>query len=401
MPNINQIKPQRANANRHTPRGMKTLEDSIQRDGWIGAITVAADHETFDGSARLEVGAATGFEDAIVVRSDGSKPVIHIREDIPSADDPRAKRLGIAANRVAQLNLEWSPEVIAELASEGDVLDGLFSDQELTDLLASLDTPEGAGGDDFDTTPQEGPTRVQYGELWQLGAHRLLCGDSTKQEDVGRLMGGEKASALITDPPYGMRLDADFSGMTSHLKFAKEHGGLRGRKYDNVTGDHEDFDASPVMQAFKDVTEQFWFGADYYSATLGDTMHTGAWLVWDKRLDDSADKMYGSCFELIWSKHKHKRDMLRHKWAGIFGNEQGARQHPNQKPVSLIEDMIARYTKADAIIADVYAGSGTTLIAAERTHRRCYGMEIEPKYCDVILRRWEAETGREAVRVDG
>lgn len=136
MPSINEVKPQRANANRHTPRGMKTLEDSIQRDGWIGAITVAADHETFDGSARLEVGAATGFEDAIVVRSDGSKPVIHIREDIPTADDPRAKRLGIAANRVAQLNLAWDGQEIAALLEQDENLEGLFYDNELAALIA-------------------------------------------------------------------------------------------------------------------------------------------------------------------------------------------------------------------------------------------------------------------------
>lgn len=136
MPNINTIKPQRANANRHTPRGMKTLEDSIQRDGWIGAITVAADHETFDGSARLEVGAATGFEDAIVVRSDGSRPLIHVREDIPTADDPRAKRLGIAANRVAQLNLAWDGQEIAALLEQDENLEGLFYDNELAALIA-------------------------------------------------------------------------------------------------------------------------------------------------------------------------------------------------------------------------------------------------------------------------
>src|SRR5688500_5633421 len=107
MSNISSVKPQRRNANRHTLRGMKALEESIQADGWIGAITVAADLETFDGSARTEVGVDKGFEDAIVVRSDGSKPIIHIREDIPTADDPRAKRLGIAANRIAELNLDW------------------------------------------------------------------------------------------------------------------------------------------------------------------------------------------------------------------------------------------------------------------------------------------------------
>lgn len=128
---MSKVRPQRKNANRHTPRGMGLLEASIQRDGWIGAITVAADGETFDGSARVEVTGANGMlDDAIVVETDGSKPVVVVRRDIPSADDPRAKRLGIAANRVGQLNLEWEPDVLAELAGEMD-LSALFNADEL------------------------------------------------------------------------------------------------------------------------------------------------------------------------------------------------------------------------------------------------------------------------------
>lgn len=130
---MSKVRPQRKNANRHTPRGMGLLEASIQRDGWIGAITVAADGETFDGSARVEVTGANGMlDDAIVVETDGSKPVVVVRRDIPSADDPRAKRLGIAANRVAELNLEWEPGVLAELAGEMD-LSALFNADELAD----------------------------------------------------------------------------------------------------------------------------------------------------------------------------------------------------------------------------------------------------------------------------
>lgn len=140
MPKLSTVRPQRANANKHTARGMGALEDSIQKDGWIGAITVAADGEAFDGSARVEVGVTKGFEDAIVVRSKGDKPVVHIREDIPTADDPRAIRLGIAANRVAELNLEWETEILADLRDDG-VLDGLFRDNEIDALLNNVIDP--------------------------------------------------------------------------------------------------------------------------------------------------------------------------------------------------------------------------------------------------------------------
>jgi hypothetical protein len=132
--NLSSLRPQRRNANKHTPRGLGALEKSIQEDGWIGAITVAADGETFDGSARIEVGAAAGFEDVIVVESDGSKPVVVKRVDIPTTDDPRAVRLGVAANRVAQVDLAWDASVLAELADTTDLSD-LFRDEELAALL--------------------------------------------------------------------------------------------------------------------------------------------------------------------------------------------------------------------------------------------------------------------------
>lgn len=403
MPNINQIKPQRANANRHTPRGMKTLEDSIQRDGWIGAITVAADHETFDGSARLEVGAATGFEDAIVVRSDGSKPVIHIREDIPSADDPRAKRLGIAANRVAQLNLEWSPEVIAELASEGDVLDGLFSDQELTDLLASLDTQEGAGGDEFDTTPQEGPTRVQPGELWQLGAHRLLCGDSTKAEDVARLMGNDKPTLMVTDPPYGVEYDANWRNVAAaegHLAYAPS------RVSPVQNDDRRDW--TEAWRLFPGDVAYCWH-ADRHASEVQVSLEMADFeircqVIWAKSNYPISRGHYHWRHEPCWYAVKKGRTA---SWVGghkqttlweinLDKNVEGG--HSTQKP---LECMMRPLQNHAGDVYDPFLGSGTTLIAAERTHRKCYGMEIEPRYCDVILRRWEAETNREAVRLDG
>jgi len=211
-------------------------------------------------------------------------------------------------------------------------------------------------------------------------------------------MDGKKADVAHNDPPYGMRLDADFSGMVNHLDFANEKGVKNGNKYADVIGDHEDYNAAPVVAIFSEVKEQFWWGADYYSATLGNTMHEGAWLIWDKRLDESADKMYGSCFEMLWSKQKHKRDILRHKWAGIFGTEhepQRGRMHPNQKPVELYDDLLTRYSDDGAIVADCYAGSGTTLIACERLGRKCRAVEISPAYVAVAIERWHVMTGQE------
>lgn len=198
------------------------------------------------------------------------------------------------------------------------------------------------------------------GQIWTVGRHRLMCGDSTSAEDVARLMAGQKADGLIVDPPYGMRLDTDFSGMKNSLGMFQAKGLRHGRRYDPVIGDESDYDARLIL------------------ATL---------LVWDKRLDESADKMFGSCFELIWSRARHRREMLRYKWAGVFGIEQEPerqRFHPNQKPTPLLADLAVRIT---GVLVDPYSGVGSTMVAAEQTGRICYGMEIEPKYVAVALER--------------
>jgi hypothetical protein len=211
-----------------------------------------------------------------------------------------------------------------------------------------------------------------------------MCGDAT--DDLITLLAGVSVGGAIMDPPYGMRLDTDFSGMRNKLRFAQEKGVRSGRNYVAVRGDDVDYDAGPLRAQLD--CEQVWFGADYYATTLGDTSHSGAWLVWDKRVDEQADKMFGSCFELIWTNRKCRREILRYKWAGIFGTEHEpvrGREHPTQKPVPLMVALIGRF---DGCVVDPYAGAGTTIIAAEQLSRVCYAMEIEPAYCDVIRRRY-------------
>lgn len=396
MKKLTDARPQTRNANKHTPRGLGALEGSIQQDGWIGAITVAADGETFDGSARIEVGARAGFDDAIVVESDGSKPVIVKRTDIPNADDPRAVRLGVAANRIAQMDLAWDAGVLAELAQEHD-LSALFTSDELAALLEDVQVEPGGGGDEFDATPEDGPTRTQVGELWVIGGkHRLLVGDCTDPANVARLMGGERAQAIITDPPYGIELDS----ATSRLQREKGNWQSKPKEYAPIIGDDNPFDRRVVPV---EAEEEFWWGADYYIDTLSNNGKDGSWLVWDKRMEGALDSMLGSMFELCWSKQRHRRDIIRATWIGLYGTESQdirERVHPAQKALQVIEWIMERYTSNNDLTFDGYLGSGTTIIAAHRTGRRCYGMEISPRYADVILRRAEAE-GLECDRIDG
>lgn len=237
------------------------------------------------------------------------------------------------------------------------------------------------------------PAISKLGEIYHLGRHRVMCGDSTKIEDVERLMDGKKADMVFTDPPYGMFLNADFSSIKGTLGSIGATHGTRGKKYNNVIGDHDDFKPELITTIFDNFgycDEIFLFGADYY-AELIPNKNGGSWCVWDKRKASQEDAI-GSEFELLWSKQKHKRRMLRHDWFGFLSSENTAdarnRVHPTQKPLTLLVDVMKQWGKTGDNVVDVYGGSGSTLIACEQTDRTCYGMELDPKYVDVIRKRY-------------
>jgi DNA modification methylase len=253
--------------------------------------------------------------------------------------------------------------------------------------------------DDYEV-PDEIQTDIVLGDIFEIGEHRLLCGDSTDSDAVAKLMDGQKADMVFTDPPYGMKLNADYSGAKSSLSFFGDKGVKGGKKYDNVIGDHDDFTPeliNTIFACFSDTKEIFIWGADYFAELLPNK-NEGSWVVWDKRAngnddlqaDDNSDKMYGSCFELCWSKTKHKRDIARVKWAGIFGTEKEfdhKRHHPTQKPSLLPQWFFNKWGKQGDIVADLFLGSGSTMVASHQLKRKCYGMELDPKYCQVIIDR--------------
>lgn len=209
---------------------------------------------------------------------------------------------------------------------------------------------------------------------------------------------------VVSDPPYGMHLDTDFSSCKGSLNSIGRKNNTRGNKYERVIGDNDDFTPQLIttfFENFPQCKEVFLFGADYFAELLPDK-NEGSWLVWDKRKESQADAI-GSEFELVWSKNKHKRRMLRHDWFGFLSSQNGAdarnRVHPTQKPVTLIVDIINQWGKEKVKIVDLYGGSGTTLIACEQLNRKCFMMEFDPHYCDVIIARWEKLTGKKAEKV--
>lgn len=239
------------------------------------------------------------------------------------------------------------------------------------------------------------------GEVYKLGNSFLMCGDATSKEDIEKLMRGNKADMVFTDPPYGMNLNTDYSSMKNKPEFAKEKNFTGGKKY--AQGFVDEFKPELIKTVFDNFgycKEIFLWGADYFAELL-ENKNDGSWVVWDKRENNEQfDKMFGSMFELCWSKAKHKREIARIRWCGVFGTEQEfdkKRHHPTQKPIKLVEWFLNKYSKEHDKIVDLYGGSGSLLIAGEQMNRQCFVMEIDEKYCDVIRKRyakWAEKNGK-------
>jgi hypothetical protein len=383
---LSDLQPDAKNANRGTPRGRGMVEDSLRELGAGRSVLVDRNGRLIAGNKTTEAAFAIGLDDVIVVQSDGTKVVVVQRTDLDLSQDKRARRLAIADNRTSEVGLEWEIPVLLE---EPDLLAGMFRDDEIAALLASLDEPQvaGAGGDEFDATPEEGPTRTSYGELWRIGEHRLLVGDSTKADDVARLMGGERAQAVVTDPPYGINRE----GITND-----DPEGLR----ELFTGC---LDVLPidngVIVAFQS-TRLFpeWLDA---SRAAGHKFERMLWMYkpndvtfpWRGWILKSEAILVSSVGKGAWTEvHPFAHDVYTSNWSNeTKAALQGVDWHGSIKPMPVMVDVIGRVSSQGGLLYDPFLGSGTTLIAAERTKRRCFGCEIEPKYADVILRRAEAE----------
>lgn len=363
----------------HGPEQRAALIAELDRVGFVQSVVVnRTTGHLVDGHLRVEVAAERGV---------GTIPVVYV--ELSPEEEARVLVALDPLGSMAGTNDALLQGLLAEVDLQNAALE-----QHLVTFLAG--GPKAGMTDPDDVPPVPDEPYVKPGELWLLGDHRLLCGDSTNPEDVGRLTGGTRVDVILTDPPYGIGLDTDYRSMGSGSDKAVLKG-VAPKRYAPVFGDDRPFDAAPVLALLGDVPEQFWFGADYYRRTLPGTDLDGSWLVWDKR-NEASDAGFGSGFELIWSARRHKRDLLRVYHFGAFGAEGRNRQHPTQKPVRLLADILTRWAPAGAVVWDGFLGSGSTLIACEDTGRRCYAMELEPRYVQVAIERWQAFTGREAIR---
>lgn len=348
-----EIQPYQKNAKKHPKKQVEQVAASIKEFGMNQPIVVDKQGVIIVGHGRYEALKSLGME----VKDEYIK-VVDLTEE-------QAKAYRLADNKLNES--EWDMNLVIE------ELKGLSESMlELTGFDKDLIIEPDEQDDEVPDVPEEPQSKL--GDLYELGNHRVLCGDSTKLEDVERLMDGKKADLVLTDPPYGIKRDKGFGGFGG---FGEP---IARRQY------ADDWDSDrPSQTTFNSLLAMgesvIIFGGNFFADILPKGNH---WIVWDKL---NTMPTFGDC-ELAWT--NIKRDSVKKitfQYNGLIGKEK-ERFHPTQKPVGLMIDISSTYSEEGQIIADPFLGSGSTLIASEKTGRVCYGMELSEAYIDVIVSRY-------------
>ena len=230
--------------------------------------------------------------------------------------------------------------------------------------------------DDFDSTPPETPETV-LGDLYEIGEHRLLCGDSTDSDQVAKLMNGSKADMVFTDPPYGIEIVGNNGKVGGDNK-------AKNGVYSKVIADETTDTAKEFYQTCVSLgMENFiiW-GGNYFVDFLP---FSASWIIWDKRGDMNSNNFADG--EMAWCSFETRVRIYKQLWNGMIREgEKDKRVHPTQKPIKVLSDIINDQIKGN-LLFDGFLGSGSTMVASHQLKRKCYGMELDPKYCDVIVKR--------------
>ena len=403
---LKDFKPLERNPNLHTPHGLGLLEKSIGKYGYITPMTAAADGTILDGNARLEKVVTQLPEDPIIIHHDGKRPIIAIRDDIKDGNSKQAREIAVMANRTAEVDLAWDINELQTMKVEGvDLLDLGFSDIDLNKLGFENEGENQDAEAQIDKAEELNKKwKVKKGDLWRLGEHKIICGDCTVVTDVERLMGKEKAVLMNTDPPYGVNY--------GDLVKSRENKS----KYEDIKND--DLTAEK-LQAFLE---------SCIKTAVPFLIENPAFYLWHPMLTQgtffaaAADILIHR--QIIWVKPSlilgrgdyHWRHELcfygwykGHRPAWYAGRDQDTvwevgkendNIHPTQKPLELFVRPIKNHSKEGEIIYEPFSGSGSQIIAAENTKRKCYAVEIEPNYVAVALQRWADLTNKEPERIN-
>jgi DNA modification methylase len=368
---VDELIPYVRNSRTHSDEQVAQIAASIKEFGWTNPILVDGEGVIIAGHGRLLAARKLGFDEV---------PTIELRD----LTEAQKKAYVIADNRLA-LNAGWDNEMLTlelgELAAEGYNLDLLGFDTKELDALLNPEVVDGLV--DEDEVPEAGPEPItKPGDVWVLGRHRLMCGDSTSIDAVDKLMAGEKVDMVFTDPPYNVA----FNGRSGKHDVIKNDD-LGEAEFDQFIGE--------VLQTIKAIN-----APNYY-----------IWCNWKFYGTLQRELEYKSC--IVWAKnvfgmgtnyrHQHEFCLFNGSIDDNIKNESDLWEvkkdtnyvHPTQKPVALSERALGNHKNAQNIL-DLFGGSGSTLIGCEKMKRRAFVMELDPKYCDVIVKRWEEFTGKKA-----
>ena len=379
---IKALKPYEKNTRKHQKKDVDNIARSIEKYGMCDAIGIWGEQNVIvEGHGRMMACKQLGMTEVPVVRLD------HLT-------DEQRREYAIAHNATAELS-EWDLDILPDELADLDLSDfdfdfGIKDEEEETEI-AEDEAPEV----DEDSEPI-----AKLGDIWQLGRHRLMCGDSTDKETVEMLMDGKKADMVFTDPPYGIAVVQNNQvggGGATHFN-GKVGAVVQSSDYMQIKGDDTTDTARLNYEIVKDLSEnQIIFGGNYFTDFLPPK---ACWCIWDKEnTGNFAD------VEMAWTSFDKGAKLYRWLWNGLCRKGERAvegrsRVHPTQKPVGLIAEMLKDFTREDDIILDCFGGSGSTLIACEQIDRTCYMIEYEAHYVDVIIKRWETLTGEKAVLIN-
>jgi DNA modification methylase len=397
------LKPDELNANRGTSRGRELLRHSLESYGAGRSIVLDQHLRTIAGHKTVEQAKKLGLP-IHVVKTDGRVLVAVQRTDLDLHKHSKARALAIADNRVGELDLQWDSDVLEQLRAQGLDVSHWWTDHEWAELTgAPL-----ASDPREDEVLAPGETTIRRGDGFALGRHRLLCGDATDPTDVSRLLGDDRPLLMAVDPPYGVNYDPSWR----HRVYPRQRTAVGA-----VTGD----DQASWTAAFRLFTGDVVYAwhAGLQSATAAQALQASgfelkAQVIWHKPHYALGRSLYHwghePCFFAV-------RRGARTHWRGdrtqstvwtvpnlnpLGGNRTGDNVptgHSTQKPVRLFEIPMLNHTKDADAVYDPFVGSGTTLIAAEKLGRRALVMDIDPKYVQVTITRWETYTGKRATRL--
>lgn len=385
---IDSLTPCDNNAKIHTSEQIEEIKKSIKGFGMNDPIGVWGEENLIvEGHGRLIACKELGLKEVPVIRLDG-------------LTDEQRRAYTLAHNQLTMstgFDLEKLKVELDEISL--DMADFGFDDMQLDD--STLDEENEIVEDEIPEVPEE--PKSKYGDIYQLGNHRLMCGDSTKQEDVEKLMNGAKAYMVLTDPPYGINVvKSNRIGGGGKKHFGGIGGGkiVKASSYKEIIGDDTTETAKLNYEIIKKFSqEQIIFGGNYFTDFL---YPSRCWIVWDKKNTcNFADA------ELAWTSYDKSVKLYTFTWNGLVREgskkvEGAKRVHPTQKPVGLIINILNDFKSGDECetILDCFGGSGSTLIACEQLNLKCYMMELDPYYVDVIIKRWENLTGKKSEKLN-